>query len=48
LGYEAKGPTVKRLKELVAERARPKRIVAHQVLEVAGLKAITKGRMFSM
>lgn len=34
---------VKRLKELEAENARLKRIVADQVLEVAALKEIAKG-----
>ncbi len=34
---------VKRLKELEAENARLKRIVADQVLEVAALKEISKG-----
>lgn len=34
---------VKRLKELEAENARLKRVVADQVLEVAALKEIAKG-----
>jgi putative transposase len=41
-----KADDVKRLKELEAENARLKRIVADQVLEVAALKEISKGRMF--
>jgi putative transposase len=40
-----KADDVKRLKELEAENARLKRIVADQVLEVAALKEIAKGRM---
>jgi putative transposase len=40
-----KADDVKRLKELEAENARLKRIVADQVLEVAALKEISKGRM---
>ena len=40
-----KADDVKRLKELEAENARLKRIVADQVLEVAALKKISKGRM---
>ena len=38
-----KADDVKRLKELEAENARLKRIVADQVLEVAALKEIAKG-----
>ncbi len=38
-----KADDVKRLKELEAENARLKRIVADQVLEVAALKEISKG-----
>src|SRR3954463_10405118 len=38
-----KADDVKRLKELETENARLKRIVAHQVLEVAALKEISKG-----
>ena len=40
-----KADDVKRLKELETENARLKRIVADQVLEVAALKEIAKGRM---
>jgi putative transposase len=40
-----KADDVKRLKELELENARLKRIVADQVLEVAALKEISKGRM---
>lgn len=38
-----KADDVKRLKELEAENARLKRIVADQVLEVSALKEIAKG-----
>ena len=38
-----KADDVKRLKELEAENARLKRIVADQVLEVAALKEVAKG-----
>ena len=38
-----KADDVKRLKELAAENARLKRVVADQVLEVAALKEIAKG-----
>ncbi len=38
-----KADDVKRLKELEAENARLKRVVADQVLEVAALKEIAKG-----
>jgi putative transposase len=41
-----KADDVRRLKELEVENARLKRIVADQVLEVAALKEISKGRMF--
>jgi putative transposase len=40
-----KADDVKRLKELEQENARLKRIVADQVLEVAALKEVAKGRM---
>jgi putative transposase len=40
-----KAEDVKRLKELEAENARLKRIVADQVLENQALKEIAKGRM---
>ena len=39
-----KADDVKRLKELEVENQRLKRIVADQVLEVAALKEIAKGR----
>jgi hypothetical protein len=42
-----KADDVKRLKEFEVENQRLKRIVADQVLEVAALKEIAKGRMKS-
>ena len=40
-----KAEDVKRLKELEAENARLKRIVADQVLEIQGLKELSRGNL---
>jgi putative transposase len=40
-----KADDVKRLKELEAENARLKRIVADQALDIQGLKELSRGRM---
>jgi hypothetical protein len=40
-----KADDVKRLKELEAENAKLKRIVADQLLDIEGLKELSRGRM---